>query len=54
MRRAAVRRRKQLKPRDLRGAVRAPYLEFIDPCLATPGTAVPARGHWLHEIKQDG
>src|SRR5882757_9068254 len=54
MRRAAARRRKRLKPGDLPGAVRAPYPKFIDPCLATPGTAVPARGHWLHEIKHDG
>jgi len=54
MRRAAARRRKRLKPGDLPGSVRAPYPEFIEPCLATPGTAVPARGHWLHEIKHDG
>jgi ATP-dependent DNA ligase len=54
MRRAAARRRKRLKPGDLPGAVRAPYPEFINPCLATPGTAVAERGHWLHEIKHDG
>ena len=54
MRRAAARRRQRLKPGDLPGAVRAPYPGFIDPCLATSGTAVPARGTWLHEIKHDG
>src|SRR4051812_29780802 len=54
MRRAAAQRRKQLEPGDLRGARRAPYPGFIDPCLATSGTAVPARGTWLHEIKHDG
>jgi bifunctional non-homologous end joining protein LigD len=54
MRRAAARRRKQLKPGDLRGAVRLPYPGFIEPCLATSATAVPARGTWLHEIKHDG
>src|SRR3954467_2383211 len=54
MRGAAARRRKRLKPGDLPGAVRAPYPGFIEPCLATAGTAVPARGHWLHEIKHDG
>src|SRR3954471_248373 len=54
MRAAAARRRKRLKPGDLRGAVRAPFPGFIEPCLATAGTAVPARGHWLHEIKHDG
>jgi bifunctional non-homologous end joining protein LigD len=54
MRRAAARRRQRLKPGDLPGAVRAPYPGFIDPCLATSGTAVPAEGTWLHEIKHDG
>jgi bifunctional non-homologous end joining protein LigD len=54
MRRAAARRRKPLKPGDLPRAIRAPYPGFIEPCLATPGTAVPARGQWLHEIKHDG
>src|ERR1700761_8720208 len=54
MRRAAARRRQKLGPGDLQGAVRAPYPGFIDPCLATSGTAVPARGTWLHEIKHDG
>ena len=54
MRGAAARRRTRLSPADVRGAVRAPYPAFIEPCLATPGTALPSRGTWLHEIKHDG
>src|SRR4051794_31421533 len=54
MRRAAARRRKRSTPGDLPGAVRAPYPGFIEPCLATSGTSVPAQGTWLHEIKHDG
>ena len=54
MRRAAARRRKQLRLGDVPGAVRAPYPGFIEPCLATAGTALPPRGTWLHEIKHDG
>jgi len=44
MRRAAAGPRKRLKPGDLPVAVRAPYPEFIDPCLATSGTTVPREG----------
>jgi len=36
------------------GAIRAPFPGFVSPCLATPGTGVPARGQWVHEIKHDG
>ncbi|HEY1217078.1 MAG TPA: DNA ligase D, partial [Bryobacteraceae bacterium] len=54
MRRAAARRRTSLTPQDVPGAVRGPYPGFIEPCLATPGSRVPARGAWLHEIKHDG
>jgi len=54
MRGPAARRRKRLKLGDLPGAVHAPYAGFIQPCLATAGTAFPTQGHWLHEIKHDG
>ena len=54
MRRAGARRGSRSMPAVPAGAVRAPYPEFIEPCLATAGDEVPKKGAWLHEIKHDG
>jgi|KBSSwiStaDraftv2_1062776.scaffolds.fasta_scaffold03000_6 bifunctional non-homologous end joining protein LigD len=50
---AAARRRPKSTPAPT-GAIRASFPGFIAPCLATPGSRVPARGQWIHEIKHDG
>jgi len=54
MPRAAAPRRARTNTAKVAGAVPAPYPAFIEPCLATPGTRIPTRGSWLHEIKHDG
>jgi len=54
MPRTAGRRRPRTPLEKLTGAMRAPFPGFIPPFLATPGDRVPARGHWVHEIKHDG
>jgi len=54
MPRAAAPRRRPKSPHAPLGAFRAPFPGFVAPCLATPGSRVPARGQWIHEIKHDG
>lgn len=54
MPRSAARRRLRTLTAPHPGARRAPYPGFIEPCLATAGTAVPTHGQWIHEIKHDG
>src|SRR5581483_2573400 len=39
---------------EIKGAPRAAYPGFVDPCLATEREAVPEGDQWLHEIKYDG
>jgi len=50
----ATARRRPKSPHAPLGAIRAPFPGFVAPCLATPGSRVPARGQWIHEIKHDG
>jgi hypothetical protein len=38
----------------LPGAKPAPFPGFIEPCIPTLGSAVPAGSGWLYEIKFDG
>lgn len=54
MPRAAARRRSTSVLGRVPGAVEAPPLGFVPPCLATLSDQVPARGQWIHEIKHDG
>lgn len=54
MPRATAARRRAKSTHAPTGATRAPFPGFIHPCLATPGTRVPTRGQWIHEIKHDG
>src|SRR5690349_12014860 len=51
MPRAATARRRPKSTPAPSGAIRASFPGFIPPCLATPGTRVPARSQWIHEIK---
>ncbi|MDR3473507.1 MAG: DNA ligase D [Devosia sp.] len=43
-----------LRPGALKGAVRAPLPDRVEPQLASPAGSPPHGGDWLHEIKFDG
>jgi bifunctional non-homologous end joining protein LigD len=40
--------------RTLKGAKPAPFLGFVEPCLATLKDEPPAGPRWVHELKLDG
>jgi bifunctional non-homologous end joining protein LigD len=47
-------RARSLSPNAVKGAVKAPLPDFVEPCLATLVAAPPAGDEWVHEIKFDG
>jgi bifunctional non-homologous end joining protein LigD len=44
----------KLEPQALKGAKKAPFPGFVEPCLALLMEKPPEGGGWLHEIKFDG
>ncbi len=52
--RRGIARRSNARTPEIKGAPRAAYPGFVDPCLATEREAVPEGDQWLHEIKYDG